>query len=197
MSSRDYIAASVDFSNHGGRSIVGPTQCPSNLHLECCAKSSRKLSGARFQKLAGGPNTPPTDRQQYSGGSSYSTTCSNVDSGNGIAACQGSRGVIQAAEKRYEACRHRRQFPATCFSREAKRITEIDRISAREPIQIQPTRDADGVHLGGPTGLAAPYWRRPRNVLGAICLDARHRSVGIVHRQNFPDAHSGVKWDAS
>jgi hypothetical protein len=138
MSSRDYIAASVDFSNHGGRSIVGPSQCPSNLHLECCAKSSRKLSGARFQELAGGPNTPPTERQQYSGGSSYSTTCSNVDSGNGIAACQGRRGVIQAAEERYEACRRRRQFPATCFSIEPKRITEIDRIPAREPIQVQP-----------------------------------------------------------
>jgi hypothetical protein len=121
---------------------------PSDLHLECCAKSSRKLSGARFQELAGGPNTPPTDRQQYPGGSSYATTCSNVDSGNGIAACQGSRGVIQAAEERYEACRRRRQFPATCFSIEAKRVTEIYGVPTREPIHVQPAREPDRVHLG-------------------------------------------------
>jgi hypothetical protein len=106
------------------------------------------------------PKTPPTNRRDGSDDSSYPTTRSNVGLRDGIVACQGSRSVIQAADYWYEACHHRCQFSATCYSIEPERITEIDRIPAGKPVQVEPTRQPDGVFLGELSGSAVPLKQR-------------------------------------
>jgi hypothetical protein len=41
-----------------------------------------------------------------------------------------------------------------------KRIREVDRIAARKSIQVQPTREPDGVFLGELSGSAVPLKQR-------------------------------------
>jgi hypothetical protein len=56
--------------------------------------------------------------------------------------------------------------PQPCRSTaEPKRVTEVYGIPAREPIQVQPAREADGVFLGVLTGWDASYRTRPRKSL--------------------------------
>ncbi len=69
-----------------------------------------------------------------------------------------------------------------------KRITEVDRISRRVPIQIQPARDPDRVFLRVLTGPMRCYVQRRRKGVPRLSLAARFPWSFAVVGQKRPDA---------